>query len=119
MIKKLIIAAVVLFIAAQASAAPKTVSGSVNINTATVEELMMLPGIGKAKAEAIVSFRQSQPFQSIDQIKDVKGIGDKMFEKIAPYLIIDGATNAQSGVKSAPTAQVTSLASAQASSAGK
>ena len=119
MIKKLIMMAVVLFIAIQANAAPKTVSGVVNINTATAEELMTLPGIGKAKAEAIISFRQTQPFKSIDQIKDVKGIGDKMFEKIAPYLTIDASSSAKAPTGSAPAAQVTSLASAHTGSTGK
>ena len=53
---------------------------AVNINTATVEELQSLKGIGKSKAEAIVAYRNEQNFTSIDDIKKVKGIGPKLFE---------------------------------------
>ena len=55
---------------------------AVNINTATVEELQSLKGIGKSKAQAIVSYRNEQNFTSIDDIKKVKGIGHKLFESI-------------------------------------
>ncbi|ASQ29842.1 competence protein, ComEA family [Campylobacter avium LMG 24591] len=55
---------------------------AVNINTATVEELQSLKGIGKSKAEAIVAYRNEQNFTSIDDIKKVKGIGPKLFESI-------------------------------------
>lgn len=55
---------------------------AVNINTATVEELQSLKGIGKSKAQAIVSYRNEQNFTSIDDIKKVKGIGSKLFESI-------------------------------------
>lgn len=55
---------------------------TVNINTATVEELQSLKGIGKSKAQAIVAYRNEQNFTSIDDIKKVKGIGPKLFESI-------------------------------------
>lgn len=55
---------------------------AVNINTATVEELQSLKGIGKSKAQAIVAYRNEQNFTSIDDIKKVKGIGPKLFESI-------------------------------------
>ncbi len=56
---------------------------TVNINTATITELSMLPGIGPSIASNIVSYRESKGFfESIEQIKDVKGIGDKKFEDI-------------------------------------
>ncbi|HJE66501.1 MAG TPA: helix-hairpin-helix domain-containing protein [Campylobacter avium] len=55
---------------------------AVNINTATVEELQSLKGIGKSKAQAIVAYRNEQNFTSIDEIKKVKGIGPKLFESI-------------------------------------
>ena len=55
---------------------------AVNVNTATVEELQSLKGIGKSKAQAIVAYRNEQNFTSIDDIKKVKGIGPKLFESI-------------------------------------
>jgi len=55
----------------------------VNINTATAKELTELPGIGTAKATAIVSYRETNgPFSSPDDLKKVKGIGDKIYQQI-------------------------------------
>ncbi|MCZ6133680.1 helix-hairpin-helix domain-containing protein [Campylobacter ureolyticus] len=56
--------------------------GAVNINTASKEELMTLKGIGEATAEAIIEYRKENKFIKIEDIKNVKGIGDKKFESI-------------------------------------
>jgi len=64
-------------------------SGPININTASPEELDMLSGIGPAIAGRIIDYRQTNgPFQSIEQIKDVKGIGDALFEKIKDHITV-------------------------------
>lgn len=56
----------------------------VDINQADQSQLETLPGIGPAKAQAIIGYRDSQgPFKTIDQLKEVDGIGDKTFEKLA------------------------------------
>ncbi|WP_318241039.1 ComEA family DNA-binding protein [Ureibacillus galli] len=55
----------------------------VNINSADEATLTTLPGIGPSKAQAIISYREENgPFQSIDELKNVSGIGDKTFEKL-------------------------------------
>lgn len=55
---------------------------TVNINTASVEQLTELNGIGEAKAKAIVAYRNEHgPFKSVDQLANVKGIGLKTVEK--------------------------------------
>ncbi|WP_279325961.1 helix-hairpin-helix domain-containing protein [Bacillus sp. FJAT-47783] len=72
--------------------AVKSVSSSkgININTATLEELQTLNGIGPSKAEAIISYREENgPFSTIEDIKKVSGIGDKSFEKIKNDISID------------------------------
>lgn len=75
--------------------APKQLVGTVNINTATAAELMLLPGVGKAKADAVISYRQTSPFKSPQEITKVKGIGDKMFVKIQQNVTVDGPTTAK------------------------
>ena len=62
----------------------------ININTANAEQLATLPGIGTVKAEAIIKYRKDNGrFKSINELKDVKGIGDKMIEKLTPELTIE------------------------------
>src|SRR6185295_3973047 len=66
---------------------------AININTATLQELEALNGIGSVKAQAIIDHRKANgPFKSIDQLKDVKGIGDATFDKIKGDVSVSGAT---------------------------
>ena len=61
----------------------------ISINTASVEELQKLSGVGESKAQAIVEYReQNGNFNSIDDIKNVSGIGDALFEKIKDYITV-------------------------------
>lgn len=61
----------------------------VNINQAAAEELMTLPGIGESKAEGIIEYRESAGgFQSVEEIKNVSGIGDAVFERIKDRIVI-------------------------------
>ncbi|MCR6110361.1 helix-hairpin-helix domain-containing protein [Bacillus sp. A301a_S52] len=70
------------------------VSGSENeegifLNEATLDDLTSLPGIGPAKAEAIISYREEHgPFQTKEDIVNVPGIGEKTLETLEDYLII-------------------------------
>lgn len=55
----------------------------VNINTTSKEELNALPGIGPVKAEAIIKYREEKgSFKSVDELKNVYGIGDKILERL-------------------------------------
>ena len=61
----------------------------VNINTATISELDKLDGIGEAKAKAIVEYRnQNGEFKSIEDIKNVSGISESLFEKIKNFITV-------------------------------
>lgn len=66
-------------------------SGKVNINTAGLAELMTLPGIGSAKAEAIRSYREQHgSFRTIEDIMQVPGIKDAAFQKIRDHIMVSG-----------------------------
>lgn len=70
--------------------------GRVNINTASVNELTELPGVGPAKAAAIVEERERKPFTSVEDLARVSGIGDRMLEQLRDKISVGGA-----GTKSA------------------
>ncbi|MBQ1812344.1 MAG: helix-hairpin-helix domain-containing protein [Bacilli bacterium] len=60
----------------------------VNINTATLEELMTINGIGESKALKIIEYRNINSFEHIEDIMNVAGIGNALFEKIKAYITV-------------------------------
>ena len=60
----------------------------VSINTGTLEELMTLSGVGESKAKAIIEYRNKKKFETIEEIKEVSGIGDALFEKIKDNITV-------------------------------
>jgi len=99
--KRLLLAIVMLAVSGLAVA-------TTNINSATLEQLQALPGIGPVKAQAIVDHRTAKgKFNSIDDIKNVKGIDTATFDKVKSDLAISGKTTppaAAPAVKAEPTA---------------
>jgi len=64
-------------------------SDKININTATAEKLDSLPSIGPARATDIISYREENGgFKTIEELKNIKGIGDKSFEQLKDLITV-------------------------------
>lgn len=72
---------------------PAAPHGVVNVNTASVEELERLPGIGEARARAILDARKARGgFHRVEELTEVRGIGAASLERLRPYLSLSGKT---------------------------
>jgi len=69
-------------------------AAEVDLNSATQEELVALPGIGPAKAKAIIDYRTAHPFRSVDEVKNVRGIGDHLYEGLKSKVTVSSAGSA-------------------------
>jgi competence protein ComEA len=75
-----------------APVAKASAAAPVNLNTATVAQLVTLPGIGKSTAERILEYRQkSGGFKKIEDLMNVRGVGEKSFLKLKPLVTVSSA----------------------------
>ena len=91
------VCALMLTLAAGAWAAESqpALQGVVNINTANATELQLLPGVGEKRAAEIIDIRKAKGgFQSIDELVEVKGLGEAMLDRIRPHVTLKGKTTA-------------------------
>ena len=87
--------------AAFADSQPSVPAGVVNINTADAAQLANLPRVGMKVAQRIVDYRTAHgPFASTSDLMQVKGFGQKSFERLSAYLTIEGKTTLTSKVQS-------------------
>jgi competence protein ComEA len=81
-----------------AAAAPASSKPAINLNAATVDQLETLPGIGRKTAERIIEYRtKSGGFKRIEDLMNVKGIGEKSFLKLKPLVAVPPKTDKAPG----------------------
>jgi competence protein ComEA len=82
------------------AAAPAS-AGVVNLNTASAEQLSLLPRVGEKAAARIIAWRtENGPFRKTTDLLQVKGFGAKTYERVAPYVVVDGKTTLSTKIKS-------------------
>lgn len=106
--RTLIVPVLGLSLSGLAAAAPAAETESakkvVNINTATAAELVRLPRVGEKLARRIVDHRQQHgSFRRAEDLMEVKGVGEKMFQTLKPYVALSGATTLGEKVSSKGT----------------
>lgn len=85
--------------AADAQTAPS--AGVVNINTATVAQLSLLPRVGAKAAQRVVDYRTAHgPFAKATDLMQVKGFGNKSFERLSAYVVVEGKTTLSEKIRS-------------------
>lgn len=73
-----------------------TATAPVNLNTATVEQLATIPGVGPKMAERIIDYRQKNGgFKKVEDLMNVSGVGEKSFLKMKPLITVTAAKSGQ------------------------
>jgi competence protein ComEA len=81
---------------AEKTKAEKTkIEGVVNLNSATPEELRLIPGVGPARVRNILAYRRAHPFRTVDELARIKGIGRKTIRHWRIHLAVGGPSTAQ------------------------
>ena len=95
---------IVASISATALAEEAQVSGTagvVNINTADASQLAFLPRVGLKAAQRVIDYRNEHgAFKKTTDLMQVKGFGDKTFERLSPYLVVEGKTTLTEKIRS-------------------
>ena len=85
-----------LALATLSGVAGAELTGVVNVNTASATELQLLPGVGEVRAHAILEARERKGgFRSVEELVEVKGIGDAALERLRPFVTVKGKTTAK------------------------
>ncbi len=86
--------------AAEIEAATPAAGGKVNINQATAAQIVLLPRVGEKAAERIVEYRKEHgSFSRPEELMEVKGIGEKLFLVLKPYVTVSGPTTATEKIR--------------------
>jgi competence ComEA-like helix-hairpin-helix protein len=66
----------------------QSTSEPIDLNSATPEQILKLPGIGPKRASAIIELRKQKPFKSVHDLRRIKGIGKKIIMRLAPFVVV-------------------------------
>ncbi len=81
--------------AGSSAKARATAANPVNLNSASITQLQTLPGVGASTAQRILDYRQKNGgFKKIEELMNVKGVGEKSFLKLKPMVVVSGASAA-------------------------
>lgn len=87
-------------LAAESWAANAPAAAQVNVNTASAAELQLLPRVGPALSQRIIEFRTANgPFKAPEELIRIKGIGEKSFANLKPYVTVSGPTTLKEKVR--------------------
>ncbi len=90
------VALAAISLALPALAAESAPQGKVNVNTATLQELQLLPGIGASRAQAMIEARKQRGgFERVEDLLEVKGIGERSLQRLRPHVTLKGKTTAR------------------------
>ena len=95
----LLILGVLAFLTAKARAEKTMLEGVVNLNTASPEELRLIPGVGPSRVRNILAYRHAHPFRTVDELARIKGIGRKTVRHWRLHLAVGGPSTAQKVVR--------------------
>ena len=100
MLRILLVAMAIFVLFSPRARAEKTqLEGVVNLNTATPEELSLIPGVGPARVRNILAYRHAHPFRTVDELARIKGIGRKTVRHWRMHLAVGGPSTAQKVVR--------------------
>jgi len=84
-----------------ADGASTAATGTINLNSASAEQIALLPRVGLKLAERVVAYRKTNgPFKKVEDLMEVKGVGEKLFVVLRPHLTVSGNTTLTQKVKS-------------------
>ena len=96
MVRSACVAIVVLsLLESTANADAAKLEGVVNLNTASMDELRLLPGVGPARVRNILAYRHAHPFRTVDELARIQGIGRKTVRRLRLHLAVSGPSTAQ------------------------
>jgi len=110
-------------LAATASDVGETSGKKVNINQASATQIALLPRVGSKQAERIVEYRKAHgQFAQVEELMEVKGVGEKLFGQLKPYVALSGPTTltakvSSRGTRGGPTSKKTGSKAASSSAA--